>query len=1009
MTRSSVLVMLLVVLYGCSLLPAADGREVVDLSGEGWRLWLDRDAQWQSDRLRLPPVDLAAVEAHAPTGGWAVLAGGPDGAAAVAVPGTVEEYFWGANGRTGGTSGDYRGVSWWWRDLTIPADWAGRRILLRFASANLRAEVYLDEALVGYDTIGNTPFEVDLTAHARPGATHRLAVRITDPYPSRLDGSFDWQDYNAMDWGETKIPTAHGFGGITGDVTLLAVPAVYVNDVYVMNKPSPSAQRPTDVDVQVEVVNRTGAPAVGAMEVRIVPHGRDGEPLFTQRWEGLALPGGVSTHTRSIACPDAELWDLHHGVQYDCRVTLEAGGPAADTVVQTFGFRWFGPDGLGRDAVLRLNGRRIVIRTAISWGFFPVNGIYPTPEMVERQFDALTALGLNTATAHRTIVHPRLLDAADARGILYYCEPGGLLCRQGDEQAHAMAREKLLRMVRRDRSRPSVIHYNMVNEPWFDGPSPYPHHLETMRMAHALDPSRSITWGSGFSWDEIDGSWMAPFDTEIRTRGWNDREHWAASRKADEVYNGPEDFGGIKGDEDQVVYFGEENADSAPPQLGALVADYARWGRTGWDGDDYRAWHEAYRQWLVRYDTAGAFADVDALCRAMGSVQYYHNGRIIENVRMRNVPDGYAINGWECEKLENFSGIVDVARHFKGDPAILAYYNQPLYVAVKSRQRFAEPGGSVTVDFWLVNERDVRGDLELHVACAPADGGEASFTRSFPVQVAGGDTYGQLLVEGVEVPLGPAAGPVVVRAELRRGQEVVATGAEPNLVVDYRSAELPPGGTVLDDSGLLQRFLRERMGYDAPAYDPAAPAPRWVLVGEHEPQAGPLLEALTTAVREQGTVVVLAGSQTDRWAVLLGRARIFRDYRGKMDARSKFAGGNLFALRHSLLEGLPQACGLSWPYMAMISKPDDKSPWKDWRRCGLVMEADSVAIGTYNKNEPRLGAALSLVRYGKGHFVVCTMRTLPYVNEDAPMYLPARKLLVNCLQYGVPFSDWPQP
>src|SRR6185437_981692 len=67
------------------LVARASNRTEMDLSGLGWRLWLDKDAKWESDELFLPPVDVAKLPVNAPTGGWESLAGGRK----VSVPGTV--------------------------------------------------------------------------------------------------------------------------------------------------------------------------------------------------------------------------------------------------------------------------------------------------------------------------------------------------------------------------------------------------------------------------------------------------------------------------------------------------------------------------------------------------------------------------------------------------------------------------------------------------------------------------------------------------------------------------------------------------------------------------------------------------------------------------------------------------------------------------------------------------------------------------------------------------------
>ncbi len=139
---------------------AAGGRVEVDLSGRGWRLWHDKQAAWQQDELFFPAPDISKLPVNPPTGGWEVL--NADRGREVFVPGTVEEYLQ----EVAGPEGDLTGVSWWYRTVVIPAASSPRRVLLRFESVRMRAEVYADGKLVGYDLVGNTPFEVDLSGVA---------------------------------------------------------------------------------------------------------------------------------------------------------------------------------------------------------------------------------------------------------------------------------------------------------------------------------------------------------------------------------------------------------------------------------------------------------------------------------------------------------------------------------------------------------------------------------------------------------------------------------------------------------------------------------------------------------------------------------------------------------------------------------------------------------------------------------------------------------------------------
>jgi beta-galactosidase len=223
---------------------AGETRTVVDLSGPGWRLWLDKQADWENDPLFPPPVDVSKLPVNPPTGGWEAL---QSGTVAVSTPGTVEEYLHPGNG----PEGDIKGVSWWVRRVTIPDARTPRRLILRFDAVRLRAEVFVNRRLVGYDVVGNSPFEVDITDAARPGQEIELAVRVTDP-----GGNFDWRDSSPFPWGKYAIPMSHGFGGITGRVRLLSCDPVYVDDVYVQNTPAI-----TDVNVIATIKNTSGQSA----------------------------------------------------------------------------------------------------------------------------------------------------------------------------------------------------------------------------------------------------------------------------------------------------------------------------------------------------------------------------------------------------------------------------------------------------------------------------------------------------------------------------------------------------------------------------------------------------------------------------------------------------------------------------------------------------------------------------------------------------------------------------
>lgn len=808
----------LIIVAGCLMLTeqaaASDtdpaSRTRMDLSGAGWHLWLDRDAEWRNDALHLPGVSLDQLPVHAPSCGWAALyKNGRD----VRIPGTVEEYLWDELG------GDYMGVSWWVRDFDVADAVLKRRLTLEFASVRQRSEVFVNDVLVGYDAVGNTPFECDLTGRVRAGR-NRIAVRVTDP-----GGNFDWRDYHVMLWGAQPLPMSHGFGGITGPVHLNASDAVRISDVFVRNTPAI-----TDIDLETTVSNPTGTSI--ACNMRISVRDVDGNVVFDQTWVGERFESGDTRLVKHVTAPDANPWSPESPNLY--WATIELIG--FDRYEKRFGFRWFDVDGVGTNAMFRLNGKRIVLRSAISWGFWPVTGIFPSAELAKKNIESAKAMGLNMLNLHRCIGDPATFDAADELGLLLFEEPGGYTSRNGDEQCFAFAREKLLRMVKRDRSRPSLVIYNMINE---ETSPPEERHRRDMADAHQLDPTRPIVYTSGWAGDGEDPIKlnMMPLDATQRTIGWYDYHHAPGPGVyRDAFYNGPADYRWHRSERGEIVFWGEEGAIATPPRL-EKIHEALKNSPNGWDGADYRNWFAAYERFLDEKNLRAYFPTVDALTEALGDVAFYYQGRIIENIRAGDTTDGYVINGWESEKLENHSGVVDCFRNPKGNPELLAYYNRPLLLAIKLRGKVGASPLITTCDVFIVNETNLSGTFELALRIVDPDGTEIWRNR-FDVTLTGGDVYGELLLRDLGIAVDGNPGRYVLKGELRPvegavvGTDVVVAGHDEIYLVDRPGAPTAATGAVLDRSGAIRQYAGDQLNTDLPVFDASLPVLDYIVLGD---------------------------------------------------------------------------------------------------------------------------------------------------------------------------------
>ena len=278
------------------------------------------------------------------------------------------------------------------------------------------------------------------------------------------------------------------------------------------------------------------------------------------------------------------------------------------------------------------------------------------------------------------------------------------------------------------------------------------------------------------------------------------------------LYRSPTNYYNRTTNRAEIIYWGEEGAISTPPRLQEIKAALEASPNIGWDGKTYLDWYKRFDDFLTRKDLRGAFKDVEALTTAMGAVSLYHQGRKIEVMRMTDVADGYAVNGWESESVENHSGIVDDWRNPKGDLAIMAYYNQPLHIAVMPRSQFAQIPGEVSVDFYAINEKNIHGAHTLMVTVRDPSG-RVVFTNAIPVTLTGGEAYGELLASDEGSAVG-ATGIFRIEASLittapmpphssplpeGRGSlgAVVAIGHDDVLAVDWKSDKIGGRGAAV--------------------------------------------------------------------------------------------------------------------------------------------------------------------------------------------------------------------
>jgi beta-galactosidase len=974
MKSTRVSLFLCILSFSVYVLNAQQGRVVTDISANDWKLWLDTAAQWQQDELFLPGTNIRNIPTNIPTGGWEVLQKGEG--KTVHLPATVEEYYWGRNGNSFGVAGNYLGVSWLSTTIHVPASMKGKRIILDFESVRLRAEIFVNKKLVGYDLVNSTPFEVDITRAAVPGEENKIAVRITDP-----NGNFDWRDSHNFMWGDYRIQPSHGFGGITGKVKLVATDQIFIRDVFIKNKPQTN-----EVDAQLTIQNLSDENTNGTLSLQVKEY-KTGKLVWKKELADETLKTQENIRTVTIGMKDAKLWSVDNPFLYTLSVSWKGKDLREDEMEKRFGFRWFEIRDVDGDKQFYLNGKRIVLRTSISWGFWPVNGIAPSDELAYKQVKDAKELGLNMLNFHRTIGQTNVLDDADELGLLYFEEPGGnqypenlFDSRNAADKKQTgfylpVRTEKFLRMIKRDRSHPCLVIYNMHNE---RGAQPHLQDRDEMMAGHKLDPTRIITYNSSngtIKQNEPDPRFklhLLPYDTTFYDYGWFDQHHAGGpGTYHDNLYNHPRKYAKYTDHKDEIIYYGEEGAIGTPPRLQLIREEILKTGKDiGWESAAYLKWFDAYDLFLKKNGFDKAFPNVDSLTRKMGNVAYYYQGRIIENVRLNNIIDGYAVNGWESMKLENHSGIVDNYRNLKGDPALIFRYNRPLYIAVKLNRKVLQTGDTTTIDLFVVNEKNIRGSFDLEVKTMN-EKGETIWSKGSKVSVSGGDRYGELLLSGLKFV--PAhAGYYKVKASLKKGSQVITEGNDEAFAVSLNTSGIAGEGQIADTSGIIASYLKSIGVTSFKPYRSGRPSGKILLVGSFEPlqNGNPLVTDILEWVNNGNSLIVISG--TDKWAEFLAKKEVI-GYRGLQVLGTSWYGGNFFVKEHPLFNGLPQSCVFNWEYQCLAGY--NKS------RFGMRIDNGETVVACVSDHKPEVYSALSIIPHGRGRIILCTLDILSCIKD----------------------------
>ena len=292
--------------------------------------------------------------------------------------------------------------AWYEREICIPAEWAGRRVVLDCKRVSTDALVYVDGKRAGQ--LKWPGGELDLTAFCAPGKTTRLTllveakllntevVNYMGPAPEQI----------------TKGSASLNSKGIVGDVLLRCLPAM--GRVECLKIQTSTRKKNITLDLTLQGIG-PGA------EVAVAADLRNATGALEKSFAANVTVGPGGKARASWPWDDPTLWDIDqpHLYRMELRVT---GAGVEDRLSRSFGFREFWIEGKS----FYLNGVPIRLRPSVpnsGWICGSVNEIKAELQGLKAQGYNLAELPWNDKHERGTFEFDEIWAAeADRAGIL---------------------------------------------------------------------------------------------------------------------------------------------------------------------------------------------------------------------------------------------------------------------------------------------------------------------------------------------------------------------------------------------------------------------------------------------------------------------------------------------------------------------------------------------------------------------------------------------------------------